>query len=167
VTRSRPPANPRRAAVALLTVALALPSPSGAEAPEDERALDAVVIPAERSPSPKLPEWAGATRVRPTRISAAAAGCRVDVLREWLHVKCAGETFALSLLGGDLDGIAFWIEPSTKEGTVLMPLRRGGKHVVQLWKAGKDRAGGFAPEPTLLLQEYWLEGAAAPVLTLL
>jgi hypothetical protein len=157
----------RPVALAVLLVTLAAPSRSGAESPDEERALDAVALPAERSPSPKLPEWAGATRVRPTRRSAAAAGCRVEVLREWLHVKCAAETFALSLLGGDSEGVAFWIEPSTKEGVVLLPLRRGGKHVVQLWKAGKDRTGGFAPQPALLLQEYWLEGAASPVLTIL
>ena len=48
-----------------------------------------------------------------------------------------------------------------------MPLRRGGKHVVQLWKRGKDPSGGFAPQPTLLLQAYWLEDAPSPVLTLL
>jgi hypothetical protein len=165
----------RRAAVvgvgltAILAAGLAAPARSGAQAPpvEEERSLEAVVLPAERSPSPKLPEWAGAVRVAPSRRSAAGASCRADVVREWLRVKCPGETFALSLLGGDSDGVAFWIDAATKEGVALMPLRRGGKHVVQLWKAGTDRTGGFAPQPSLLLQEYWIEGAAAPVLTLL
>jgi hypothetical protein len=153
--------------LAILVVTLALPSRSGADAPADERPLDAVAFPAERSPSPKLPEWAGATHAKPTRRSAAASSCRVEIVREWVEVKCPGDTFALSLLGGDSEGVAFWIEPATKEGVVLMPIRRGGKHVVQLWKAGTDRTGAFAPQPTLLLQEYWLEGAPSPVLTLL
>jgi hypothetical protein len=156
------------AAIAVFALVLAAaPAPSGAQGPAEERALDTAVIPPERSPSPKLPEWAGATRVRPARRSAAAAGCQVDLLREWLHVKCPGETFALSLVGGDAEGVAFWIEPASKEGVVLMPLRRGGKHVVQFWKSGKDSSGGFTPQPSLLLQEYWLDSAAGPVLTLL
>jgi hypothetical protein len=159
--------SPRRAALAILAVAFAVSSRSGAEAPVEERALDAVAIPAERSPSPKLPEWTGATRVRPTRRGAEAASCWVDLVREWARVKCSRETFAISLLGGEVEGVAFWIDQATKEGVVLMPLRRGGKHVVQLWKAGTDRTGGFAPQPALVLQEYWLEGAPGPVLTLL
>jgi hypothetical protein len=157
----------RKSTFALVAVALAVTSRSGAEAPEGERAFDTLAIPTERSPSPKLPEWAGATPVMPARRSAGASVCRADIVREWLRVKCARETFAISLLGGDFEGVAFWIDPGTKEGVAQMPLRRGGRHVVQLWRAGKDRAGGFAPEPSLLIQEYWLEGAPSPVLTIL
>ena len=51
--------NPRLVAAALVAVAaVAAPARSVAQAPEEERALDAVTIPADRSPSPKLPEWA-------------------------------------------------------------------------------------------------------------
>ena len=152
--------------LSLSTLLFATPSRSIADEPQEERALESVAIPSARSPSPKLTDWTSAVRVRPTRRSPAAS-CRVELVREWLRVRCAGEAFAISLLGGDFEGIAYWIDPTTKEGEVLMPLRVGGKHVFQLWKAGKDRAGAFAPEPTLVVQQYWLEGAAAPTLTIL
>ena len=141
-------------------------SPASPAPSVEERPLEDQPIAAERSPSPKLPEWLAAPSLRPARRSAAAAGCRVYLVREWLRVRCAGETFALSLVGGDAEGVAFWIDPLTKEGEVLMPLRRGGRHVVQLWKAGKDASGGFVTQPSFLIQEHWIEGAAAPIVTI-
>jgi hypothetical protein len=152
--------------ITITVAALASPLRSVADEPPEERALEAVTIPGERSPSPKMGDWSAAVRVRPTRLGAGV-NCRVEVVREWMRVRCSSETFAISLLGGDYEGIAYWIDPVTKDGEVLMPLRRGGKHVFQLWKAGKDRAGAFAPEPTWVVQEYWLEGAPAPTLTIL
>lgn len=157
--------------MAVLAAALsALAAPDAPPTPpapaEEERPLEAVPIPAAHAPNPKLPEWSAAPRVRPTRRSAAAAGCRVYLLHDWLKVRCTNETFALSLLGGDFQGVAFWIDPVTKEGEVLMPIRRGDRHVVQLWKSGKDASGGFVLLPSLVIQEHWIDGAAAPVLTI-
>lgn len=159
----------------LAAPALAGPGESGpvapdagvaAIAPEEERALDAPAPPAERTAAPKPAEWPSAPRVRPTRRGPAAAGCRGYLLREWLRVRCPGETFAISLLGSTDQSVAFWIDPATKEGEVLLPLRQGERHVVQLWKAGKDAAGNFMPEPKVVLQAYWIEGAAAPTVTI-
>ncbi len=161
MTRRFPPL----AALGLLAATLATPARAGED--DEERALASVTIPEGKSPLPKPTEWPAAPRVRPTRRSAAAAGCRVYVLREWMRLRCPGDPFAMSMLGGDLDGIAFWIDAATKEGEVLIPLRRGGKHVVQIWKAGKDANGGFVAQPTLLLQQYWLEGAPVPVIIVL
>ncbi len=101
-----------------------------------------------------------------TRRGPAAAGCRAYLLREWLRVRCAGEVFALSLLGGDQQGVAFWIDPKTKEGEALFPLRRGGKHIVQMWKADKDATGAFVPAPLVVVQQHWTRDAAAPTVTL-
>ncbi|APR84927.1 Hypothetical protein A7982_10276 [Minicystis rosea] len=149
-----------------LAVALA-PSPAASQpASGEERPLASMPIPTEKSPTPKPSEWANAPRVSPTRRGPAAADCRSYLLREWLRVRCSGEIFALSMLGGDQDGLAFWIDPATKDGEVLMPLRRGGRHVVQLWKAGKDAAGEFTPEPLLVVQQHWIDGAPAPAVTL-
>jgi len=88
----------------------------------------------------------------------------VHVVRDWIRVRCETETFAISLLGGD-GSAAFWIDPKTKAGEAQFRLRPGGRQVIQLWKAGKDERGGFAPAPAVLVQAYWLSGAA-PVLTL-
>ena len=166
-------------ASALAAPALAGPGDSGpaaprgepaataaAAAPEEERPLEATALPAERSASPKVGEWPSAPRVRPTRRGPSAAGCRAYLLREWLRVRCPGETFAISLLGGGEQGVAFWIDPATKEGEALLPLYRGGRHVVQLWKPGKDAAGNFTPESAVVLQAYWIEGAPSPVVTI-
>jgi hypothetical protein len=158
----------RRAfAVAALVTLVAWPARSGADGPDEERPLDGAPIPTEKSGSPKSPEWGTALRVRPTRRGTAAAVCKADLVREWLRVKCASETFAVSMLGGDLDGSAFWIDPLTKDGEVMMPLRRGNKHVFQFWKPGKDAAGAFSPVPTFVVQEYWLDDGSPPVLTVL
>jgi hypothetical protein len=152
----------RRAILSVLALLLIAP----AEPPVEERPLDGAALPAERSPTPKPAEWTAAPRVRPTRLGPAAAGCRAYLVREWMRVRCPGEIFALSLLGGDVEGVAFWIDPATKEGEVLFPLRRGDRRVVQLWKAGRDARGGFSPEPAVVLQEHWLSGASSPVVTI-
>jgi hypothetical protein len=149
--------------------AASAPAGSAASAPapaEEERPLDPASIPAEKSPAPRPGEWTTAIRVLPTRRGPAAAGCRAYLLREWLRVRCPGAPFALSMLGGELDGIAFWIDARTSEGEVLLPLRRGGRHVFQFWKGGKDEAGAFVAQPLLVLQQYWVDGGAAPVVTL-
>jgi len=158
-----------RRALALLALAAAAlaPRPAASEpASEEEKPLESVPIPAEKSKVPKPSEWGAAPRVSVTRRGPAAAGCRAYLLREWLRVRCAGEAFALSMLGGDADGVAFWIDAATKEGEVLVPLRRGGKHVVQIWKAGKDAAGAFVPVPLVLVQQHWTRDAPAPTVTL-
>jgi hypothetical protein len=156
----------KRRVIALAFVALFAPTPASSQAPaEEERPLEGAALPTDPSPVPKPAEWPAAPRVRVTRRGPAAAGCRAYLLREWLRVRCPGEAFALSLLGGDSD-VAFWIDPASREGEVLVPLRPGSKHVVQLWKAGKDAAGVFVPEPLVVLQQHWLAGAPAPVVTL-
>ncbi len=155
------------ALVVPLAAMLASPGPAGAEqspAEEEEGPL-APVIGADKSPAPKAAEWAKAPRVKPTRRGESAIGCRVYLLREWARVRCPGEVFALSLLGGEI-GVSFWIDPATKDGEVLFPLRPGSRHVVELWRPGKDDKGDFALQAGVILQAYWLEGEAAPVLTL-
>ncbi|MFT3776644.1 MAG: hypothetical protein QM820_65740 [Minicystis sp.] len=164
-------------ALALVAAAVLAPAPVSSQTaqavapplpvPSVERPLTFIPIPADRTSVPKPSEWASAVRVRLTRQGPAAAPCSAWALREWLRVRCATDVFALSLLGGELDGVAFWIDAKTKEGEVILPLRRGGRHVVQLWKSGKDAQGAFAPEPLVLLQQHWVEGEPAPVVTLL
>lgn len=141
------------------------PASSQGSPPDEEKALDGAMIPAAKSPIPKAAEWGDAPRVRPTRRGPAALACRAYLRREWLRVRCPGEAFALSLLGGDVD-VAFWIDPKTAEGEVMMPLRPGSKHAVQLWRSGRDAAGGFAPEPLVVVQQHWIEGAPAPIVTI-
>jgi hypothetical protein len=77
--------------------------------------------------------------------------------------------FAVSLLGGSNEGLAFWIGPEEQgsPGEVQFPLRRGDRRVVQFWTQGKDAQGAYVPEPALVLQEHWLAGEESPFISLL
>ena len=124
-------------------------------------------IPAEKSKSPKATEWTTAPRVKLTRKGPAAATCQAQLVREWMRVRCAGQVFAISLLGGSPEGVAFWIGGTAEEpiGEILTPVRRGDRRVFQLWAPSKDAAGVFAPKPMLVVQEQWVEGQKDPILT--
>lgn len=132
-------------------------------------ALESDVPGTEKSPVPTHKEWQSATRVKLSRTSAAGAGCDATRVREWLRVRCPVKTFAISLLGGSNESLSFWIGPEREgqPGEVQFPLRRGDRRVVQLWtqKAGAD--GSVVPEPSIVIQEQWVEGEPAPTVTVL
>jgi hypothetical protein len=156
------------AAIAWPSIAPAGPSDPGANsAKEEERPLDGDAIPAEKSKSPKATEWTSATRVKLTRKGPAAATCRAHLVREWLRVRCDGQIFAISLIGGSPEGVAFWIGGTATEpfGDILTPVRRGDRRVFQVWAPGNDAAGNFVPKPMLVVQEQWVEGQKAPIVT--
>lgn len=166
----RHPSVPLAFALAALAWARDVPAgPTDAEKPapaSPATPLAEVVFPDQKSPPPKLGEWLSAPLVGLTRVGPAAAGCRARVVREWMRIRCVGQVFAVSLLAGTPDGIAFWIGGSEGDvfGEVLMPLRRGDRRVFQLWAPGQDAAGVFAPKPMLVLQEQWVAGDT-PVVT--
>lgn len=141
--------------------------PAASPPKEEEKALDGDALPAEKSKSPKATEWAAAARVKLTRKGPAAAGCRAHLVREWMRIRCDGQIFAISLLGGSPEGVAFWIGGTATEpfGDILTPVRRGDRRVFQVWAPGKDAAGMFVPKPMLVVQEQWIEGQKAPVIT--
>jgi hypothetical protein len=168
----------RRITLGILALAVLVqpsPAPAGPSDPaasprndkDEERPLDGDAIPAERSKSPKATEWPSATRVKLTRKGPAAATCRAHLVREWLRVRCEGQVFAISLVGGSREGVAFWIGGTEAEpfGEILTPVRRGDRRVFQLWAPGKDAAGVFAPKPMLVVQEQWVEGQKNPIVT--
>lgn len=122
----------------------------------------------ERTPIPKAAEWAAAGKVTLTRTGPAAADCAAYRVREWLRIRCPNmKAFGISLLGGSAEGVAFWIDPPHvgTTGEVQLPLRRGDRRVVQFWTAGTDAQGNFTPKPVMVVQEHWLEGDAAPIVT--
>ncbi len=156
------------AAIAWPSAAPAGPSDPAANAPGDEeKPLDGDAIPAEKSKSPKSPEWLTAPRVKLTRKGPAAASCRAHLVREWLRVRCEGQVFAISLVGGSPEGVAFWIGGTAAEpfGEILTPVRRGDRRMFQLWAPGQDAAGMFVPKPMLVVQEQWVEGQKSPIVT--
>lgn len=147
---------------------LAPASDPASNAPADEeKPIDGDAIPAEKSKSPKAAEWLAAPRVKFARKGPAAATCRAQIVREWMRVRCEGQVFAVSLVGGSREGVAFWIGGTAAEpfGEVLTPVRRGDRRVFQFWAPGKDAAGMFVPKPMLVVQEQWVEGQKAPIVT--
>lgn len=130
-------------------------------------ALDGSVFPTAPTPIPKADEWTHAERMELTRTGPLAEGCRTYRVREWLRIRCPVKTFALSLLGGDVQGVAFWIGPASEgqPGEVLFPVRRGDRRIVQLWGPEVDAKGIFTPKATLIIQEQWVPGMAAPIVS--
>jgi hypothetical protein len=172
--RARGPA-PRLAALALLGLSLLLPPEAASSNPpgaEDERPLDAEPFPAEATKLPTAAEWTAAPRVRLSRRGPAAEGCRAYRLREWLRVRCPDLTIAtISLLGGQTEGVAFWITPSPegsglpRGGEVMFPVRRGDRRVVQITTFGAGYDGPFTILPAVIIQEQWLDGDPAPIIS--
>ena len=166
----------RRLALGIFTLAaIAWPgaAPAGPSDPvanaagEEEKPLDGGAIPAEKSKSPTAAEWKAARPVKLTRKGPAAATCRAHLVREWMRVRCEGQIFAISLLGGSPEGVAFWIGGTAEapRGEILTPVRRGDRRVFQFWAPGKDAAGMFVPQPMLVVQEQWVEGQKNPIVT--
>lgn len=149
---------------------------SAAETPAEQTApvppiptLESDVPGTEASKSPTAQEWAAATPVKLTRQSPRASSCVATRVREWVRVRCATPTFAISLLGGNIDGLSFWIggEAEGRFGEVQLPLRRGDRRVVQMWATRDDGSGSATVAPALVLQELWAPGDASPTVTVL
>lgn len=147
----------------------AAPAASAAVRPSPKWSLSTDVPGTDKSPVPTAKEWLGAGTVELTRRSPSAVGCVATLIREWVRVRCPVRTFAISLLGGSNEGLAFWIGPEEQgqPGEVQFPLRRGDRRVVQLWTYGQDAEGGVVAKPGLVLQEQWVEGDVSPTITVL
>jgi hypothetical protein len=154
-------------AFAVLATPNLAPADGDAGSEPEAAPLDAEPFPAEATPLPKAEEWARAGRVKLTRTGAAAESCRGYRVREWLRVRCSMKTFALSLLGGNAQGLAFWIgaEKEGQPGEALFPMRPGDRRVIALWIPGTDAHGQFAPKQALVIQEQWIVGEKTPIVS--
>lgn len=163
LTGSEAPAQP---AESVRSGSAARPAPTSAP---ERASFEADPPGPEKSAVPTAKEWVDASPVKLTRTSPAASGCSARRVREWLRVRCPAKTFALSLLGGSNEGLAFWIGPETEGqfGEVQFPLRRGDRRVIQFWGTKTDPAGVGELAPALVLQEQWVEGEAAPMVSVL
>lgn len=186
--------SPRRAAGLLVAAgAVAVAAIAGADARADEDVAYAPT-PAPRlqvatstpgfadgafdeaaSSKPTADEWKSAPEVEPTRRGPRSAGCHVWRVREWIRVSCPHlVTASIAMLGGNPEGMAFWIDPAKEGddgklpagGEVLFPVRRGDRRVVQLLSFGAGYEGPFTQLPALVVQESWLAGEERPTLLL-
>jgi hypothetical protein len=137
--------------------------------PPTPKTLASIAPPPEKSAVPTSSEWQSAASFQASRVSPDTTKCAMTYVREWVRVRCPIKTFAISLLGGSNEGLSFWIGPEDKDqpGEVQFPLRRGDRRIVQLWGYGTDASGGVKAMPRIVIQEHWVEGEAAPTITVL
>lgn len=139
----------------------------------EEKPIDfePIVIDEKDSKTPKLSDWQSATRVRIHRRGPRAAGCRAWRTRAWLKVHCDTRTTAVSLLGGAFKGVSMWMReppagsPAPEASEIVFPIRPGDRRIFEFFSFG-ETYGGSMVSPGLILQEYWLDGAAAPTLVM-
>lgn len=126
-----------------------------------------------RHPPPRPGDWHSAAGYRARRVTGRhASACEVHRLEEWLRVRCAElETSAITQIGGQRTGVSTWIAPAGDdrmpgEGQLTFPARRGDARVFLLWTLGPGYDGPLTVVPAVVVQQYWLEGADAPVVLL-
>jgi hypothetical protein len=97
-------------------------------------------------------------------------------VREWLKVKCDSNIGAIYQHSGNPEGIAFWVRPKTdlwsggmedkNPGEMLFPLRVGDRRLLQFFELRHDSCVGVGFNPSVLVDETWIEGDSAPVVVL-
>lgn len=170
------PKPPRPAATAAATAASsagarpAQPEPQGPAKP-----LAAAPPSADKTPPPKLDEWKTA---EPVELAHDVAACRATRVREWLKIRCDGFPAAgVSLLAGPRDGVEVWVDPrkegdsaeimkSPRPSEVIFPLRRGDGRIFQIGQFGPGWDGPIGWNVAYTISEQWVEGEAAPIVTI-
>lgn len=141
-----------------------------ADRPGEEKPIDFEPIPApeDKPKAPQAAEWKSATQVGFTQRGRRAKGCKMFRVRDWLKVRCEGQTTAIGLMGGQPDGAFLWL-PEAKEGEqaptsaeIMFPIKPGDRRVFELFSYG-PAYGGSMILPGLVLQEHWVAGEPAPV----
>jgi hypothetical protein len=138
-------------------------------------------FPETRSPEPKAAEWPLVSRVTLDRsavglfVEHQGAGigsgrCEARRKREWIQIRCAFDTGVVSLLGGNVDGLALRLDPEEKQdfpvfpagAEVVFPVRRGDRRVIEWLEAASGYKGLRSVEPAFVLSEQWPAGDEAP-----
>jgi hypothetical protein len=125
------------------------------------RAPDFIELPPpiDDTPAPSRDEWQRAAAIH---IEGLPDDCRAQRIDEWLRLRCPD--VAVEVIGGGGEDVAI------EARTVVLPVRRGARHVVQflgttLWWFAR---WGFAETESTahVLDVSWVEGEAAPSLLL-
>ena len=137
----------------------------------------------DRSPEPKAKEWAMAPRVGLDRsrylLFAEVEGppspiipCEARRVREWMRIRCTVSTGAISLLGGNAEGLALRLDPVKHEdfpmfpegGEIVFPVRRGDRREIEWLQVAFGYKGMNSVEPSFVLSEQWAPGDAHPLI---
>ncbi len=143
--------------------------------PEPEP-LEKQTIPTEKSKVPTLDEWRNAKQVEVLRRGVYfESDCKAYLVREWLKIKCELPVGAVFQHSGNPEGVAFWVRPkaelimdmnSPNPGEMLFPLRQGDRRLLQFFTLRHDSCIGIGFEPSVMVDETWLEGEPAPTVVL-
>ena len=137
--------------------------------------LEKQTIPTEKSPVPKLDEWLKARPVEVFRHDYNSANCIVLRVREWLKVKCDMRVGAIYQHSGNPEGVLFWVGPkleiyldieSKNGGEMIFPLRPGDRRLLQFFELRQDPCVGIGFDPSVIVDETWIEGEPGPIVVL-
>ncbi|MBK9259380.1 MAG: hypothetical protein IPM54_06035 [Polyangiaceae bacterium] len=168
---------PTAAAAAPSASASASASAGSPERPLPIEPLEKQSVPTTKSPVPTLEEWKTAPRVEVVRRNFKTGDCAVFRVREWLKVKCEANVGAIYQHSGNVEGVAYWIRPipqlysfsSFEEkngGEVIFPLRVGDRRLLQFFSLRHDPCIGIGFDPSVMVDETWIEGEPSPVVVL-
>ena len=126
-------------------------------------------VPDQRSPLPKLEEWAAGLPVQP---NGGALPCTYERLREYLQITCKGAAGAGLFAGSPKDTTVFasgdedgpdgnWIQPVT---VIVVPMRRGEARLFNLIAIGGGGYGAVTASTAGWISVSWLPGSADPVI---
>jgi hypothetical protein len=128
------------------------------------------------TPVPKAKEWESAQRVVFDSKSGGGltGSCQAHRLREWIRLRCSSTSIgAISLLGGNSDGLGFQLDPPPNEwvsfpeaGQIVFPVRRGDRRVIEWLQVSWGYRGPNSIEPYLVVSEHWLPDEAQPTIVL-
>jgi hypothetical protein len=128
------------------------------------------------TPAPKAKEWESAQRVvfDSKNTGPLSSSCQAHRLREWIRLRCTGPSIgAISLLGGNSDGLTFQLDPITNEwisfpegAQMVFPVRRGDRRVIEWLQVSWGYRGANSIEPYLVLSEHWLPEDEKPTIVL-
>lgn len=133
-----------------------------------------------RSAEPRAKEWASAPKVALDRSRAGLFAttsrpdtCEARRLREWVRIRCTITTGAISLLGGDSQGLAMRLDDFKREeflpsfpegGEVVFPVRRGDRRAIEWLEIASGYKGMTSVTPSFVLSEQWPPGDEAPTI---
>lgn len=146
-------------------------APSAAPKTPALRSLADQPPPDTKSEPPTPDEWNGAEQV--ALLGELPEHCTAKLVREWLQIRCAANGGSLSVISGSREGVSASLvpmsfkpgasEPTTGSSTVVMPIRRGDRRVMQLMTMSfAEYSGNVWPHLELLISEQWLDDQTGP-----
>jgi hypothetical protein len=167
--RARAATPVARTAIARIALSVAVPKPPSTGGTADGAAYGpttdgprpvVVAFPTTESPRPKPAEWKEATPLPLAR--ASDPRCRATRIREWVRLECRVFGTSSTLIAGGRAGVGLWLEETGAFASFIeLPVRRGDRRIFQL----NGSAGRYGEEPVAIVSEQWVDGEAAPIIT--